>query len=112
MTAQLDTDTARLISRLAELQDRIADLNSEAEAIKAELRALPPGEHLLDGEVALRIIPSRRLDVTAAAALLDEATRQACLKVDYDAAKIKQHLTPAQVDTCMVEAGKPKVVLG
>ena len=111
MTTPLDTDTARLVARLAELQARVADLNTEAEAIKAELRALPPGDHLIDGQVALRIVPSRRLDVSAAAALLSDEVRQACLKVDYDPAQVKRHLTPDQVDACMTVAGKPKVVL-
>lgn len=108
---QLDTDTANIVIQLADLQARIADLTSQAEALKAELRALPAGDHEINGRAALRIIPTRRFDATAAAGLLTPQQRESALVVSYDAAKVKQHLTPVQVDEFMVEAGKPKVVL-
>jgi hypothetical protein len=108
---QLDTDTARIVSALAEINARIADLNEQAEGLKAELRGLGQGEYDIDGRVALRIIPSRRFDATAGAGLLDEETRKMCLAVSYDATKVKQHLTEIQIDACMNEFGKPKVVL-
>lgn len=108
---QLDTDTARIVSRLAELQAHVAELNSEAEALKAELRNLPEGEHSIDGRPALKIIPTRRFDVAAAALLLDDAVRQECLSVSYDPSKVRQHITPEQADACMVISGKAKVVI-
>lgn len=107
----LDTDTARIVAHLADIQAKIADLTSEAEGLKAELRQLPPADYEIDGKPALRLIPTRRFDVNGAASLLDPDTRQTCLAVAYDAAKVKQHLTPAQVDAHMIEAGKPKVVI-
>ena len=108
---QLDTNTARIVSRLVDLQVQIADLTAEAEGLKAELRVLPAGDHDIDGKPALRIIPTRRFDAAGAASLLDPELRQQCLKFDYDPAKVKQHLTPAQVDAHMVEAGKPRVTV-
>lgn len=108
---QLDTDTTRLVATLADVQARIGDLTAQAEAIKAELRNLPPSDYDIDGRPALRILPTRRFDATAAAQLLPEADRIGCTAVTYDAAKVKQKLTPEQVEQFMVDAGKPKVVL-
>jgi hypothetical protein len=107
----LDTDTTRLVQRLADIQARIADLNADAEAIKAELRNLPVGDHMIDGRPALRLIPNRRFNVNAGAELLPAEVRTECLAVTYDPAKVKKHLSEIQIDQCMVEAGKPKVVL-
>lgn len=105
----LDTDTARIVARLVDVQAQIAELSGEAEEIKAELRTLPPGDHEINGKAALRIVPTRRFDVAGAASLLEPDLRQACLSFAYDPAKIRKHLTPAQVEAHMVEAGKPKV---
>lgn len=109
---QLDTDTARIVTRLVDLQAQIADLTSEAEGLKSELRnTLNPGDHNINGAPALRIIPNRRFNVDFAAGLLGTEQRKECLVVTYDATKVKRHLTPVEVEECMVEAGKPKVVL-
>lgn len=108
---QLDTDTARIVSRLVDLQAQIAELTTEAEGLKSELRALPAGDHDIDGRPALRIIPTRRFDVAGAASMLDPELRQQCLSFAYDAALVKRHLTPDQVEAHMVEAGKPKVTI-
>src|SRR4051794_165383 len=101
----LDTDTARIVIRLAEITAEIADLTSHAEALKAELRSLPAGDHNVNGKPALRIIPNRRFDVAGAASMLDPGVRETCLSVAYDAAKVKEHLTPAQLEAHMVESG-------
>lgn len=110
-THDLDTDRARILSRLVDINARVADLNSEAESLKAELRGLQPGDYLLNGQPALRIIPTRRFDAAGAAARLTDEQRNAALVVTYDAAKVKQHLTAVEIDTFMVESGKPKVVV-
>lgn len=111
MTTPLNTDTARIVAQLADINARIGDLNAEAEALKAELRQLPPDDYSIDGAPALRITSTRRFDIDAAALLLPPEERQNCLAVSYDAAKVKDNLTPAQVEACMVVAGKPKVAL-
>jgi hypothetical protein len=110
MTA-LDTDTARIVAKLAELNARIADLTAEAEGLKAELRSLPPGDHLIDGKPALRIVLNRRFDAEKALVLVPEPLRGDCYATTLDAAKVKSYLAPALVETAMVEVGKPKVVL-
>lgn len=109
--ADLDADRTRIVTRLAEVQEKIAAYTADAEALKAELRQLPAGDYAVDGRPAVRIIPTRRFDATAAAGLLSTEQRESALVVTYDAAKVKQHLTPTEVEEFMVEAGKPKVVL-
>lgn len=103
-------DMARIVARLAELNARIAELGGEAEGLKAELRALPAGEYAA-GSSTFKIIPTRRFDPVAAMAAIPEAVRAECLTWQVDPAKVKAHLTPAQLETFMVESGKPKVVL-
>lgn len=108
---ELDTDTARIVSRLVDLQAIIAEKTAEAEALKAELRSLPPGEHDIAGKPVLRIIPNRRFDPAKALELVPESLRDQCYSNTLDSAKVKQYLAPALLDACMVEVGKPKVVL-
>lgn len=107
----LDTDTARIVAKLAELNARLSELNSEAEALKAELRSLPAGDHIIDGRPALRIVPTRRFDAALALELVPEPLRPGCYSQVIDAAKVKEYLAPALVETVMVVSGKPKVVL-
>jgi hypothetical protein len=111
MTTALDTDTARIVAKLADINARIADLTSEAEGLKAELRNLPAGDHLVDGRPVLRIIPNRRFDVEKALTLVPEPLRDNCYTTAVDPAKVKEYLAPALVEMAMVEVGKPKVVL-
>lgn len=111
MTTQLDTDTARIVDALADLNARISDLTDQAEALKAELRQLPPADYLIDGRPALRIIPTRRFDPARALELVPEPLREECYVRSLDAARVKKYLAPALVDTCMVDSGKPKVVV-
>lgn len=108
---QLDIDTQNLVRKLAEIQSDIADKTFKAEEIKAELRSLPADDYEVDGRPALRIIPTRRFDAAGASGLLSPEQRQAALVVSYDATKVKQHLTPVEVEEFMVEAGKAKVVV-
>lgn len=108
--SELDSNHAYTLRRLVDINAKVAELNGEAEALKAELRDLPPGvDFTVDGTPALRIIPTRKFDAAGAASMLDPDARQACLTITYDAAKVKRHLTPDQVEAHMVEAGKPKV---
>lgn len=93
-SAELDAERGRILSRLVDLNVRIAELNGEAESLKAELRALPAGDYLYNGRPALRIVPTRRFDATAAINLVPAERRQECLKVEPDAAKIRGLLTP------------------
>lgn len=108
---RLDTDTARIVSELAELQAKIADLTEKAETLKAELRSLPPGDHEIDGRAAVRIVPNRRFDPTKGVELVPESLRGECYSTVVDAAKVKKFLAPAVLEAAMVETGKPKVVL-
>ena len=109
--SDLDTDTANIVAKLADLQARIADLTGQAEALKAELRSLPPGDHTIGGQPVLRIIPTRRFDPAKALELVPEPLRDQCYVRTLDAAAVKQYLAPALVETCMVESGKPKVAV-
>lgn len=111
MTTNLDTDTARIVSRLVDLNARIADLTAEAEGLKAELRSLPEGDHVIDGRPALRIIPNRRFDATKGLELVPEPLRAQCYSTSVDPAKVKEFLAPALLEQAMVVAGKPKVVI-
>lgn len=110
MTA-LDLDTARIVAKLADINARVADLTSEAEALKAELRNLPAGDHLIDGRPAVRIVPNRRFDADKGLELVPEPLRGECYSTAVDAAKVKSYLAPALLEMAMVEVGKPKVVL-
>ena len=109
--ASLDTDAARIVARLADLQAKINDLTGEAEALKAELRSLNPGDYAIDGRPALRITPTRRFDADKALEYVAEPLREKCYSTVVDAKKVKEYLPPAVADLCMVEAGKPKVTV-
>lgn len=108
---QLDTDTARIVAKLAETNARIADLNSQAEALKAELRQLPPADYDIDGRPALRITPTRRFDPSKGLELVPEPLRDQCYSTVVDAAKVRTYLAPALVEMAMVDSGKPKVTV-
>lgn len=107
---QLDTDTARIVTRLVDIQARIADLTSEAEGLKAELRTLPAGDHDIDGKPVLRIIPNRRFDADKGLQLVPEQLRDQCYSTVVDPKLVKTFLAPAVLEAAMVEVGKPKVV--
>lgn len=109
--SELDTDTARIVARLAELQATISDLSAEAEALKAELRSLPAGDHDIDGRPALRIVPTRRFDAEKALELVPDPLRGECHVTVVDPKKVREYLAPALVDACMVESGKPRVTV-
>lgn len=111
MTTELDTDLARTLSRLVDVNAHIAELTAESESLKAELRILPTGDYAVNDRPAVRIIPTRRFDAAKAAGLLSLEQREAALTVSFDAAKVKQHLTPVEVEEFMIEAGRPKVVV-
>lgn len=107
----LDTDTARIVSKLVDLNARIAEMTTEAEALKAELRNLPEGDHAINGRAALRIIPNRRFDAAKGLELVPEPLREQCYTTAVDAKKVREFLAPALAETAMVEVGKPKVVI-
>lgn len=107
----LDADSAALVGRLAEINERIANLTSQAESIKAELRSLTPGDYASGGNTVLRIVPTRRFDADKALELVPEPLRPECYTTAVDAKKVRSYLAPALLDACMVESGKPKVVL-
>lgn len=113
MSAEADVERDRLTARLAELNAKVAELNGEAEGIKAELRALGPGEYPAPGGMTLKIIPTREFLVAEAIALVPEDKRQECIEITISAAKVKKHLTPIQVEACMREkpGSKAKVAL-
>jgi len=103
-------DHAIALRRLLDLNARISELAGEAESLKAELRVLPPGDYTLAGKPALRIQPQRKFDPESGYALLDEVTKPTALRVVIDPAKVKCHLTPAQLEACMVPSGQSKVI--
>lgn len=107
--ADLDADRARVVARLAELQANAAEIATEVESLKAELRALPPGDFAINGRPALRITATRRFDAEAGAGLLSVEQRKEALTVSFDAAKVKRHLTEVEIEECMVVTGNPKV---
>lgn len=107
-----DVDTARLVARLAEINAQISELSAQAEEIKAELRALPVGDYADNsGRAFLRIAPTRKFDEMAGLNLIPNELRDACYSRVVDARKVKSLLAPALAETCMVEAGKPKVIV-
>lgn len=109
--SNLDPKAAKAFTRLIELNAQITELSREADDLKAQLRtALAAGDYTIKGQPALRIQPQRRFDPESGYALIPEELKRECLSVSIDASKVKQHLTPAQLDTCMVESGQPKVV--
>lgn len=104
-------DVERMVTRLVDLQARIAELSGEAESLKAELRdSLVPGEYRA-GESTFKIIPTRKFSPDLATSILPPDVIKDCLRVELDPAKLKANLTPAQLEMCMVAAGKSKVVL-
>lgn len=106
---ELDVDTARLVSHLVDLNAKIADLNAQAEAVKAELRNLAPGDYSIHGQPTLRIIPNRRFDAAKALEYVADPLREQCYVQTIDAKKVREFLPPAVADLCMVESGKPRV---
>ena len=110
-TTELDADTRRIVAHLADLNAKIADLGAEAEALKAELRSLAAGDYTADGNPALRIVPTRRFDTDKALELVPEPLRGECYTSAPDPKKIREYLPPAVADLCMVESGKPRVVI-
>jgi len=108
---QLDKDSALIAAKLAEINAKITDLNSQAEALKAELRVLPVGKYEIGGTPALNIVPNRRFDVNKGLELVPEPLRERCYSTVLDPAKVKQLIAPALQEMAMVEVGKPKVVL-
>jgi hypothetical protein len=98
------------VRRLAELNSQKAELDVEIEGLKADLRnTLEPGAYEIDGQPAVKVTPSRRFDFQAAYAGLRKADQQECLTVVIDSDKVKQHLTPVELEAFMVEHGNPKV---
>lgn len=102
----------KLIARLVELNVKAAEIAEEVEDIKSKLRLLGPGEYVSNG-LTLKITPPRSFNVKAAIALVPEELRVECFAdASLDPAKVKRHLTPAQLEACMeVTNGKAKVTL-
>lgn len=100
-----------LIVRLADLQARIQEMTAEAEGLKAELRGYPPGDYDAGRGAKFRIMPTRRFDPEAALLLVPGELRAGCWVQTIDAAKVRSYLAPAYIESCMVESGKPKVML-
>lgn len=105
----LDLDTTNIVRRLAELQAMIADLTEQSEALKTELRSLPPADYDINGTPALRVTATRRFNIDLAVQMLTTDQRASCIVANFDPSLVKQHLTPVQVEQAMVESGKPKV---
>lgn len=109
--SELRADARARLQQLARLNATIDELRSEADEVKQQLRTLGAGTFTLDGHKALRITETRVFDVDAAAQTLPEEHRLACLTVAYDAARVRAHLTPAQVEGFMKVNGLPRVTV-
>lgn len=108
----IDDALGVVLARLAEVNAKIAELTAEAEVLKDDLRKLAPGDWTdATGRPVLRLTPTRKFDPARGMELIPDEVRSSCLTVTVDPSKVKQHLTPTQLDECMVEAGKPKVSL-
>lgn len=109
---QIDATVADLVNRLAKLQAEIAEATAEAEGIKDRIRdILTAGDYAIGDRPVLRVTPTRKFDEVAGLQLVPLEDREACLAVKVDAAKVKQHLNPVQVEACMVDNGKAKIGL-
>lgn len=110
---ELDAEAAGIITRLQQLAAISAHAKEEETELKARLRKiLAVGQKgLVEGVPVVALQPNRRFDVEAGIALLPAELRDLCRADGYDPKKIKQYLAPALVETCMVDAGEPKVVL-
>lgn len=108
----IDDTLTDVLAKLAAVNARLAELTAEAEELKEQCRALAAGDWTdATGRPVLRLTPSRKFDHTAGLALVPEERRKECLTVVVDPVKVKSHLTPVQLDECMVESGKTKVVV-
>jgi hypothetical protein len=110
---RIDRDHLGMTKRLAKLQADIATLTAEAEALKDQLRELAVGTWVdAKGAPLVSIEAQRRFDPMLAVAYLTAEQQADCLAAPaWDPAAMKRHLTPAQLDACMVEHGKRKVGL-
>ena len=98
------------VHRYLTLKDAKATIDTELAAIKARLATTVGTGNTTDvGDVTVSVRPpNRRFNPTKALELLDEATVDACRKVD--AALVKKHLTPLQLDECMDEGTGDPIV--
>lgn len=111
-TAIDNTEAADLVKQLHHLSADIAELQALADDIKGRLRAtLDVGTYTVEGNDIIRLAPNRRFDVDAAIALVPAEFRENCATRGWDPKKVKEYLAPALVETCMVEAGQPRVSL-
>lgn len=111
-TATLEQQLLPLAGRLADVQAQIAELQNTERALKTAIRALVPGpDSYQAGDIAVVVQANRKFDPDKAVALLPQETIEGCTRTTVDPALLKQHLTPAQLDDCMVPAGELKVGL-
>jgi hypothetical protein len=109
----LDTGQVTELTRAwRDLDLQRADLVEQQDEIRARIRKLlVPGDRVdVDGKT-VTCTANRRFDVEMAAALLEEPVRAICYTTALDSKKVKQHLTPALLDACMVSQGEPVVRL-
>lgn len=105
--------TALLWHRRNWIVDQIAELAAERDTIDDTLRerASQYGRYVHAGQTLGALQPNRRFDVNLATQYLPVDQIADCLKpTDLDPAKVRRKLTPEQVEACMVEQGKPKIV--
>lgn len=107
-----DQKVTAAVAQLTALQDAKAQIEAQESALKATLRDLlpTPGAYRC-GELMVSIQANRRFNVDAAAAMLTDTDLAACTVTILDARRVKERLTPLQVEDCMKDIGDHKVVI-
>lgn len=95
------------------IKAQLEKLKSDLQAIDNRLRLLGPGDHETRLGRMISIKPANRVfDVEAAARMVEPAVRQRAITLTWDAAVLKEALTPAQLQTVMRPGnGQDRVVV-
>jgi hypothetical protein len=108
---KLDAEAQRIVYRLVDNAARQAELETEAAALKAELRQrLPIGTHSDDDGPLLHVQPNRRFSASRALTVLPPSVVAACYVPQLSSALVKEKVTPDIYRMCMDEY-EPKIVL-
>lgn len=109
----LDTDTLRMVDRLAELSNARAAIEEQEEALKAELRLrLKPGQVGVDqtGAERIKLVRNARFSPEIAETVVPVAILELARVTTVDGKKLKELVSPALYAQCQA-IGAPKVVL-
>lgn len=111
---ELDEYTARLWAEYDRISAEIDKLDEARETIGARLRerCTAPGAYIYAGRTYGKVQQQRRFDVDRALLLIPTEKIGDCIApVSWDARAVKRHLTPEQLEQCMLPTGgKPKLL--